>query len=47
MKMKRIRAIDWLSAAEKDKIFFKNAVALFKLGDVKPRLAKSAAKATA
>lgn len=42
-----IRAIDWLSPEDKDKVFFRNAVKLFRLGDVKPRLAKSAAGASA
>jgi predicted TIM-barrel fold metal-dependent hydrolase len=42
-----IRAIDWLSPEDKDKVFFKNAVTLFKLGAVKPRLASAAAKAPA
>jgi 4-oxalmesaconate hydratase len=33
-----IESIEWLSVADKSKIFYENAVSLFKLDGVKPRL---------
>jgi len=36
-----IDRIEWLSQADKNKIFYENAIKLFKLENVKPRLAVS------
>jgi predicted TIM-barrel fold metal-dependent hydrolase len=35
-----IERIEWLSQADKNKIFYENAQKLFKLDNVKPRLSR-------